>query len=105
MRRYRTVEVEVDVEIDDVLEELDDDDLLAECERRGLSAGSASARDDDFLDDLARTLEIGRQMDATERRHAALRLREMMNADNRRSSDIADAYRKWQASRNGAPGH
>lgn len=93
-RRYHTVEVEVDVCLDD----FDTSELIEELRSRGGFEGSVqSPMDAKLLDDLARTLELGRPMDATERRLTALRLREMIDPEHKVSERIAEAYRKWQA--------
>jgi hypothetical protein len=85
MSRRVTIETEVDVDLSDFR----DDDLLQELKDRGLADAMQPLDHAEFLEDLARTLELGRPMDVSERRMAALRLREMIAPDNKRSSVIA----------------
>ena len=96
------VETTVTVYVSDVLEDIDTEDLIDELKSRkqyALVNDTQVAPDAEFLEDLARSLELGRAMDACERRLAALRLREMISPDNKRADRIAQAYRRWQSER------
>lgn len=100
-RKYRSTQIEVtaSVDVSDVLQEISTEQLVEELEGRDdyvVVLGQAPA-DAVFLEDLARTLEIGRTMDAAERRLAALKLREMIAPDQQRSNRAAEVYAKWQA--------
>ncbi|WP_431861471.1 hypothetical protein [Azospirillum sp.] len=94
--------IDVWVEPSDVLREISTKRLAEELKERKdyIAEAGQPPIDAEFLEDLARTLELSRPMDASERRRAALRLREMITEDNNRASQIAEAYRRWQTERN-----
>lgn len=102
-RRYRsgTIETTVSIDLGDVLDEIGDDQLLAEVRSRNLAADveAQATIDAEFLENVARTIELGRLVDRTETRLIAARIRDMISVDNRRALRAAEAYQRWNKNR------
>jgi hypothetical protein len=58
---YKTVEVEVDIDNEDILEEIDTDDLVNELERRGID-NKAKNFDSDEMCDILESIWLKRRL-------------------------------------------